>query len=195
MRALSCAVPRGALVFLGNSLPVREWNAFATTAPKSLRCFANRGANGIDGCVSTFLGLSAGEPESWAVIGDLTALYDLAALWITPALPERARRRIAVINNGGGRIFSRVAALRGLAPAPRRLMENPHGLDFRHWAEMFGWAHARAATADDIHAAAARPEPHLVLEIVPDPADTEAVWARLAHEPAPAAAGPASPET
>ena len=81
---------RGSLVFLGNSLPIREWNVFAATEDRWLRCHANRGANGIDGCVSTFLGLGADEAESWAVVGDLTALYDLAALWITPALPARA---------------------------------------------------------------------------------------------------------
>ena len=181
VHALSTLIPRGAVVFLGNSLPIREWNAFATTRPQAHRVFANRGANGIDGCLSTFLGLAADADESWAGVGALTALYDLAALWITPALPP-ARRRIAVINNGGGRIFSRVAALRGLPDDPRRLMENPHTLEFRAWAELFSWAHARVTTADALAAAARQPEPHLVIEIIPDAAATEACWQHLSRD-------------
>jgi 2-succinyl-5-enolpyruvyl-6-hydroxy-3-cyclohexene-1-carboxylate synthase len=181
IHALSAAIPPGSLVFLGNSLPIREWNVFATSHPRSLRCHANRGANGIDGIVSTFLGLGADEVESWAVIGDLTALFDLAALWITPSLPP-ARRRIAVVNNGGGRIFARVAALRGMAAEPQRLMQNPHTLGFRAWADMFGWTHVPAATAGEIAAAARRPEPNVLLEISPCPAQTEAAWATLSPD-------------
>ncbi|MFN0125428.1 MAG: 2-succinyl-5-enolpyruvyl-6-hydroxy-3-cyclohexene-1-carboxylic-acid synthase [Verrucomicrobiales bacterium] len=186
VHALSRRIPWGSLVFLGNSLPIREWNVFATTGNRFLRCHANRGANGIDGCVSTFLGLGTEEETSWAVIGDLTALYDLAALWITPALPAArrnlasARRRIAIINNGGGRIFSRVAALRELPATSRRFMENPHGLAFHAWADLFGWGYAKATTPDEIGEAAERRDPNLILEIVPDPAETEAAWACLA---------------
>lgn len=175
IHALSSFIARDSLVFLGNSLPIREWNTFATTADRGLRCHANRGANGIDGCVSTFLGLAADETESTAVIGDLTALYDLAALWITPSLPT-ARRRLVVINNGGGRIFSRVDALRGLPPTPRRLMENPHTLCFRAWADMFGWDYTLATTPQDIGSAMERPDPRLLIEVVPDGAQTDAVW-------------------
>jgi len=182
VHALSSHLPRGSLVFLGNSLPIREWNAFASTMTRDLRCHANRGANGIDGCVSTFLGLGAGEPESWAVIGDLTALYDLAALWITPALPA-ARRRIVIINNGGGRIFSRVAALRGLESGQRRLMENPHALGFRAWATMFGWDHVTVTDPGEFPSAVAAPAPHLLIEIIPDAAQTEAIWQTLSLGP------------
>lgn len=186
VHALSRKIPWGSLVFLGNSLPIREWNVFATIGNRFLRCHANRGANGIDGCVSTFLGLSVGEETSWAIIGDLTALYDLAALWITPALTRAscsrfgARRRIAIINNGGGRIFSRVAALRELPATSRQLMENPHGLAFQAWADLFGWGYAKATTPDEIEEVAGRRDPNLILEIVPDPAETEAAWACLA---------------
>ena len=192
VRARSAHIPPGSLVVLGNSLPIRDWNVFATPVARALRVFANRGANGIDGCVSTFLGLGADEAESWAVVGDLTALYDLAALWITPALPD-ARRRLVVINNGGGRIFSRVAALRGLPAEPRRLMENPHALEFRAWADMFGWDYARLTTAEDVAAAARRPEPHLLLEIAPDAASTEACWEQWARDDDSATAGRVPP--
>lgn len=193
IHALSSRLPHGALVFLGNSLPIREWNSFATTWSRGLRCYANRGANGIDGCLSTFLGLSADEPESWAVIGDLTALYDLAALWITPSLAP-GRRRIVVINNGGGRIFSRVAATRDLPPEQRQLMENPHALNFHGWAGMFGWAYVRVTAADDWTAALDLEATHAIIEVVPDDAATAAFWQLLSSMP-PAKGGAAAPQS
>ena len=193
IHALSSRLPHGALVFLGNSLPIREWNSFATTWSRGLRCYANRGANGIDGCLSTFLGLSADEPESWAVIGDLTALYDLAALWITPSLAP-GRRRIVVINNGGGRIFSRVAATRDLPPEQRQLMENPHALNFDGWAGMFGWAYVRVTAADDWTAALDLEATHAIIEVVPDDAATAAFWQLLSSMP-PAKGGAAAPQS
>ena len=137
IRALSELIPGGSLVFLGNSLPVREWNAFATFEDRSLRCHANRGANGIDGALSTFFGLSADESESWCLAGDLTTLYDLGAPWILPQLP-RARRRIVILNNGGGKIFRHVPGLHELDRATWTLIENPHGLGFRGWAGFWG---------------------------------------------------------
>ncbi len=163
MRELSRVIPEGALVFLGNSLPVRQWNTWAVREPRGLRCHANRGANGIDGCLSTFLGLSADEAESWAVVGDLTALYDLAGLWPAAALPV-ARRRIVIVNNGGGRIFRQVAALRGLDAGQWRLMENPHALNFAPLAELWGWAYRRLT--DPAELGARSDARHEIIELV-----------------------------
>lgn len=137
VHALSLLIPAGSLVFTGNSLPVREWNAAATVTYRGLRVHTLRGANGIDGNLSAWLGLGADVPESWAIVGDLTALYDLAAPWILAQLPA-ARRRIVVLNNGGGRIFSRLPSLRPLQPGERSLMENPHTLSLAPVAALWG---------------------------------------------------------
>ena len=175
-RALSATIPERALIFLGNSLPIREWDAFAVTSVRGLRCFANRGANGIDGCVSTFLGLSADEPESWCLIGDLTALDDLGAPWITRSLSS-GRRRIVIISNGGGRIFSRVRALRALKDSERALMENPHGLNFKAWADFWGWDYLAVATLAELPPSIeAR---HVIIELMPNPEQTDMVWQAL----------------
>ena len=115
---LSEAIPAGAAVLLGNSLPIREWNHAAAFEDRGLRCFSCRGANGIDGALSTFFGLSDDDAESWAIVGDLTALYDLSAPWILNQLAP-GKRRIVVINNGGGRIFSKLPALADLADGER----------------------------------------------------------------------------
>ena len=135
---LSTLPADGSAIFLGNSLPIREWNAFASWEDRNLRPFANRGVNGIDGLLSTYLGISANESESWAIVGDLSALYDLNAPWVTPQLPP-AKRRIVVINNGGGAIFNTLPALAEAPDAAREMMINPHSIRLRGFAEMWGW--------------------------------------------------------
>lgn len=135
VRALSRKIPPGSRIFLGNSLPVREWDLVATREPRGYVMEANRGANGIDGQLSTFFGWCQGE-NNWCIVGDLTALYDANAPWIVPQLD--ARFQIVIINNGGGRIFGRVASLRRMDTAVReRLIENAHGLRFEAWAAMW----------------------------------------------------------
>jgi 2-succinyl-5-enolpyruvyl-6-hydroxy-3-cyclohexene-1-carboxylate synthase len=136
LRALSREMPDQARIYLGNSLPIREWDLVAER--RSFEYEANRGANGIDGQLSTFFGWCDPERDNVCVIGDLTAIYDLNAPWIVPQLGHD-RFRIVIVNNGGGRIFSRVASLRALDPAVReRIIENAHGIRFDHWAAMWG---------------------------------------------------------
>jgi 2-succinyl-5-enolpyruvyl-6-hydroxy-3-cyclohexene-1-carboxylate synthase len=96
---------------------------------------ANRGANGIDGQLSTFFGQCDPARANVCVAGDLTAIYDLNAPWIVPQLPRELRFEIVVVNNGGGRIFSRVASL---AAIDRTLLENAHDVHFDKWAAMWG---------------------------------------------------------
>jgi len=128
MRALSEQIPPGARVYLGNSLPIREWDLVATRQPKNFTIEANRGANGIDGQLSTFFGWCRGD-NNWCIIGDLTAIYDMNAPWIVPQLD--AKFRIVVINNQGGKIFRRLP-LRRL-----ELIENAHQLRFDAWGKMW----------------------------------------------------------
>ena len=135
VRELSRSIPHGARVYLGNSLPIREWDLAATREPRGFTYEANRGANGIDGQLSTFFGQSEGGRENVCVIGDLTAIYDANAPWIAPQVD--APFRIVIINNGGGRIFERVASL---ARIDRKLIVNAHDYRFDHWAAMWGIA-------------------------------------------------------
>jgi 2-succinyl-5-enolpyruvyl-6-hydroxy-3-cyclohexene-1-carboxylate synthase len=130
-RVLSRELPEGARIYLGNSLPIREWDLAATRARRCFEVEANRGANGIDGQLSTFFGWCAPNVDNVAIVGDLTALYDLGAPWIVPQLGD-VRCHIVVINNRGGRIFERVPV------ADRRLVINEHALRFDKWGEMFG---------------------------------------------------------
>lgn len=138
LRALSRELPDRARVYLGNSLPIREWDLVATREPRAFAYEANRGANGIDGQLSTFFGWCAADRENVCILGDLTTIYDLGAPWIVRQLDDGVRFRIVVINNGGGRIFGRVASLRAVDRAVReRIIENVHDVRFEQWAAMW----------------------------------------------------------
>ncbi|MCU1228495.1 MAG: menD [Acidobacteria bacterium] len=137
LRDLANRIPPNARIYLGNSLPIREWDLVAPRDPRGFELDANRGANGIDGQLSTFFGWCLPSASNWCITGDLTALYDLNAPWIVPQLD--AEFRLVIINNGGGRIFSRVPSLAPLARDVReRIIENAHDLRFDAWAAMFG---------------------------------------------------------
>ena len=161
--ALSLVMAGSATVYLGNSLPIREWD-LAAVRGRPRWAQASRGANGIDGQISTFLGGVREGREAWAVVGDLTALYDLAAPWALPYVAN-ACARVVVMNNGGGKIFSRLFG--------NPLFENRHSLRFDHFAKAWGLEYERWA---EIPPDGARSTGAALLEVVPDPAETAAFW-------------------
>ena len=160
---LSKLVPGGARLFLGNSLPVREWDLAATRTPKNFEMAASRGLNGIDGQISTFLGFSEEGRENWGLFGDLTAMYDMAAPWILGQRPALSAH-IVVMNNGGGKIFERMFA----SPA----FQNQHALQFEPLARFWGLEYARW---EEVPATA--PTGRTLTEIVPDGEATRRFWA------------------
>lgn len=155
VRAAARKFATNARILLGNSLAIREWDLVAPRTAADRIFFANRGVNGIDGLVSTALGLAGTDRPAAALIGDLSALYDLAGLWPAAQLGA-ADTTIAVINNGGGMIFDRMFKNASFL--------NRHELRFRAWAEMFGWHYGQAHMPDDPWPA---PSPRVV-EILPD---------------------------
>ena len=165
VRQLSRWIPETAGVFLGNSLPIREWNLAADRSVSHPHCFANRGANGIDGELSTFLGVSDRYDETWGIFGDLTTLYDLNAPWWLQQLNPKKRIRIVVLNNGGGRIFSRLPALKNLVPELKKRTENEHSIDFSGWAAMWGLDYIRCAGGDSQKSPNLENRSHCVIEV------------------------------
>lgn len=155
---LASLLPAGAAVYAGNSMPVRDLDTFFPTLDRSLRFWANRGANGIDGVVSSALGASAGcEGPLVLVIGDLSFLHDLTGLYAARAHGLAAT--IILIHNDGGGIFSFLPQ----ASRPERFEElfgTPTGLDFGPAVEMFGarftvardWQHFRSLVAESMGA-------------------------------------------
>lgn len=176
LRTLSHYAALGDGLFLGNSLPIREWNLFAQFDRPVPEVRANRGANGIDGQLSTWLGWSAWQEGAWGIFGDLTALYDLAA----PAMlgqVRRAGRVLVVVNNRGGGIFDRVPRLRKLGPRSRELLVNPQEVRLEAWAEMWGMRHLPITCGQDFDALEPGEET-LLVELRPDARETERFWER-----------------
>lgn len=157
-------------VYLGNSLPIREWDQVAPDLTPG-HIWANRGANGIDGQISSFLGWTA-ERNGLAVgiFGDLTALYDMAGLWVCSQLKCK-KQTLVIINNHGGQIF------RGLFSEPQSL--STHDLNFRDWAKMWSWDYDQCTKLDHW---AGNFQPGMILEICPDQQQTLefiAAWSRV----------------
>ena len=169
---MSERIPNNSLVFLGNSLPAREWEIAATRVDKDLKCFSNRGANGIDGNISTFLGLAINENESWGIFGDLTAMYDLFSPWILRDHNE-SNIRIVIINNGGGKIFSRIDAVSESPKHIKKSIINNHNIGFKSWAAMWDINYINAQSTVDLQNL---PDGPVIIEIIPDTQSSEEFW-------------------
>jgi 2-succinyl-5-enolpyruvyl-6-hydroxy-3-cyclohexene-1-carboxylate synthase len=116
-------------------MAVRHANLHCLPGVRLRPITANRGLNGIDGTLGTFLGELAAHPgNGLLLIGDLAALHDLPALAAGRA-PGPAGA-IVVINNDGGGIFDFLSVAQ--LPAYPQLVRTPHGMDFSHIAGQFG---------------------------------------------------------
>lgn len=150
-------------VYLGNSLPIREWDLVSSFANGPSRQMGNRGANGIDGQVSSFLGSARTSSENWAIVGDLTAMYDLASLWVTPQL-EDMNLRLVVVNNQGGQIFKNMFE--------KDIFLNRHQTEFSHWAQMWKWDYQKWP---EVPKSTDLPK-HVIIELTPDAEQTQKFW-------------------
>lgn len=130
------AMPDESRLFVGNSLSVRHLDAFGFTDSRRIEVFGNRGASGIDGNVSTALGIAAANPERplVALIGDITAIHDMNGLLAINRLGLR-QATIVVLNNNGGGIFHQLPIAK-FEPLFTELFLTPHGLNFEYAAKL-----------------------------------------------------------
>jgi 2-succinyl-5-enolpyruvyl-6-hydroxy-3-cyclohexene-1-carboxylate synthase len=163
-RDLVAALPWGSLLFLGSSNPVRDVDLVAR--PRAdLVVHANRGGAGIDGSLSTAIGLALVDGPGFALVGDLTFLHDLNGLLIGPE-EQRPDLTIVVLNDDGGGIFSLLE--QGgpeHAASFERVFGTPHGMDLATLCAGYRVPHTLAATADQFRAALTAPAGIQVVEI------------------------------
>jgi 2-succinyl-5-enolpyruvyl-6-hydroxy-3-cyclohexene-1-carboxylate synthase len=165
--ALSRILPARARIFLGNSLPIREWDLAASLAFYPSDIWASRGLNGIDGQISTFLGFCSPEFENWGIFGDLTTLYDLPGPWILNQLPQ-IKTSLVVVNNEGGKIFSRMF--------PQKEFLNQHQIRFQGWAELWGLSYEKWR---EVPQAPQVTQTNRVIELLPDELATQRFWKKF----------------
>ena len=153
---LADLLPDGGILWAGSSMPVRDMDAWLPAGPRAIRPLANRGANGIDGVVSSALGAASTGTPTVLVIGDVALLHDLSGLVAATRLGLAAT--IVVVNNDGGGIFSflpQATAARPDAGLPAHFEElfgTPHGIELGPLVVALGAEH-RAVTPAELRPA------------------------------------------
>ena len=137
----------GSTLVAGNSLPVRHLDQFARPTEKYIYVHANRGASGIDGNISTALGVGAARRDHplVLVIGDVAFYHDLNGLLAVKRCDVPIT--IVLLNNNGGGIFYRLP-IREFDPVFTDLFVTPHGIEFEPVVRMYGLDYVRAHDHD-----------------------------------------------
>ena len=139
VRALAARLPDAAQVFVGSSMPIRAVDSFWPYAKPQQRFFGNRGASGIDGLVSTGLGLAAARSAPTAptvlLLGDLSLYHDMNGLWAIGRHGVKAT--VVVCDNNGGGVFSFLPQAQH-QDVFEEIFATPLGLDFSQVARLYG---------------------------------------------------------
>jgi 2-succinyl-5-enolpyruvyl-6-hydroxy-3-cyclohexene-1-carboxylate synthase len=151
--ALAGTLPDGAVLWAGNSMPVRDLDAWLPSTERAITVRSNRGANGIDGVVATALGSAAvAEGPVALVVGDLSFLHDLNAL--VAARLHGLSATVVLVNNDGGGIFSFLPQATADAPGTglpehyEELFGTPHGIDVGPVVRALGAEHRRVGPGE-----------------------------------------------
>ena len=134
-------LPEDSHVFVGNSNAIRHVDQFVPASDKRIHVYASRGASGIDGQISTALGIGAATGKHvYAILGDITFYHDMNGLLAIAR--NGVTVTIIVLNNNGGGIFERLP-VRDFEPYHTDYFLTPHGLTFEHAASLYGLEYAR----------------------------------------------------
>lgn len=142
------SIPGGSILSLANSSTIRLAQYFELDPSVAVYC--NRGVNGIDGCMSTFIGQSAVHNGlSYLIIGDLAFFYDMNALWNRYV---GSNVRIMLLNNGGASLFHFNQGLRAYPNLDENVAAK-HCTEARGWVESLGISYSRVSSAASFDAA------------------------------------------
>ncbi len=148
---LGSLLPPEATLVVASSMPIRDVETFFPTRETPFRVLSNRGANGIDGTVSTAFGVSAAARQPVVLlIGDVALAHDIGGLLAASRLGLKLV--IVLVDNDGGGIFGFLPASREGADYVEHIA-TPHGLDFKHAATLYGLGWERAADVPSLRIA------------------------------------------
>jgi 2-succinyl-5-enolpyruvyl-6-hydroxy-3-cyclohexene-1-carboxylate synthase len=138
-RLLARHLPVGTPLFIASSMPVRDVEYFWPADDRRCELFFNRGANGIDGTLSTALGVAhAADKPAVLLTGDLALLHDASGFLLRPKL--RGSLTIVLINNQGGGIFEHLPVAQ-FEPPFEEFFATPQEADFSKLCAAYGAAH------------------------------------------------------
>ena len=140
-----------ATLYVASSMPIRDVELYVPAREDGPRVLSNRGANGIDGTVSSAFGAAAaGDGPVVLLIGDVALAHDIGGLLAARRL--KLPLTIVLLNNDGGGIFH-FLPVSGETDAFEEHVATPHGLDFAHAASLYGCAFHRPNTLAELHKA------------------------------------------
>ena len=181
-RALGGWLPPESTLFVASSMPIRDVEEFFPARDGGPRVLSNRGANGIDGTVSSAFGAAAaGDGPVVLLIGDVALAHDIGGLMAASRL--RLPLTIVLLNNNGGGIFH-FLPVAGETDAFEEHVATPHGLDFAQAALLYGCEYHRPRTLADLRDAvdsSMADTATTILEVRTDREDNLALHRRVAQ--------------
>ncbi|MBC2255994.1 2-succinyl-5-enolpyruvyl-6-hydroxy-3-cyclohexene-1-carboxylic-acid synthase [Listeria ivanovii] len=176
-------LPDKAGLFIGNSMPIRDVDTYFPQIDKKIKMLANRGANGIDGVVSSALGASVVFQPMFLLIGDLSFYHDMNGLLM--AKKYKMNLTIIIVNNDGGGVFSFLPQ----AKEPKyfeSLFGTSTELDFRFAAAFYDANYHEANSVDMLEDAVDKATFHKGLDIIEvktnrheNKANHQALWDKI----------------
>lgn len=186
VQELAGILPPESTVFIGNSMPIRDMDTFFRSGANAIRLLGNRGANGIDGVISTALGAALHERPLYLLIGDLSFFHDMNGL--LAAKLHHINISIILLNNDGGGIFSHLPQAEE-GNHFETLFGTPTGLNYEHAALLYGGQYTRIYDWEGFSVAIREAASYEGLSIIEVPTDREknllshrALWKQVSQE-------------
>ena len=176
IRELQEYIPEDGQVFIANSMTIRDFDYFWFSRESKAVLYGNRGVNGIDGTISTALGLAVNGRPTYLVTGDLSLFHDLNGLAV--AKTHNLNLTIILHNNDGGGIFEYLPQ-KGTKHFDY-LFSTSQGLDYSGAAKLYGCGYTKISSPDELSSALAKIGQESGVHIIEIPTNRE--YSRELHK-------------
>jgi len=176
IRELQKQIPEDGQIFVANSMTIRDFDYFWFSGEAKAVLYGNRGVNGIDGTISTALGLAVNGRPTYLVTGDLSLFHDLNGLAV--AKTHNLNLTIILHNNDGGGIFEYLPQ-KGTKHFDY-LFSTSQGLDYSGAAKLYGCGYTKISSPDELSSVLANVSQEKGVHIIEIPTNRE--YSRELHK-------------
>ena len=176
IRELQKQIPEDGQIFVANSMTIRDFDYFWFSGESKAVLYGNRGVNGIDGTISTALGLAVNGRPTYLVTGDLSLFHDLNGLAV--AKTHNLNLTIILHNNDGGGIFEYLPQ-KGTKHFDY-LFSTSQGLDYSGAAKLYGCGYTKISSPDELSSVLANVSQEIGVHIIEIPTNRE--YSRELHK-------------